>query len=96
MTNKIKQTTLILQKQLGEITLKNLQDNKVYESLFELKGVIEDYLKMLNHNKFPIYVKTKKFDEAIKSFELQIRKHHEKSKSHNRESLRHKPLADID
>jgi ribosomal subunit interface protein len=36
------------------------------------------------------------FDEAIKSFELQIRKHHEKSKSHDRETLRNKPLADID
>ena len=59
MANEIKQTTLILQKQLGELTLKNLQDIKVYESLFELKGIIEDYLKMLNHNKFPIYVKTK-------------------------------------
>ena len=34
------------------------------------------------------------FDEAIKNFELQIRKHHEKSKSHNRETLRNKPLAD--
>ena len=36
------------------------------------------------------------FDEAIKNFELQIRKHHEKSKSHDRETLRNKPLADID
>jgi ribosomal subunit interface protein len=36
------------------------------------------------------------FDEAIKNFELQIRKHHEKSKSHSRETLRNKPLADID
>jgi ribosomal subunit interface protein len=34
------------------------------------------------------------FDAAIKNFELQIRKHHEKSKSHNRETLRNKPLAD--
>ena len=36
------------------------------------------------------------FDEAIKGFELQIRKHHEKSKSHDRETLRNKPLADVD
>jgi ribosomal subunit interface protein len=36
------------------------------------------------------------FDEAIKNFELQIRKHHEKSKSHDRETLRNKPLADLD
>ena len=36
------------------------------------------------------------FDEAIKNFELQIRKHHEKSKSHSRETLRNKPLVDID
>jgi len=36
------------------------------------------------------------FDEAIKNFELQIRKHHEKSKSHDRETLRNKPLADVD
>lgn len=36
------------------------------------------------------------FDEAIKNFELQIRKHHERSKSHDRETLRNKPLADID
>lgn len=34
------------------------------------------------------------FDEAIKNFELQIRKHHERSKSHNRESLRNKPVLD--
>jgi ribosomal subunit interface protein len=33
------------------------------------------------------------FDAAIKNFELQIRKHHERSKSHNRETLRNKPLA---
>ena len=33
------------------------------------------------------------FDAAIKNFELQIRKHHEKSKSHSRETLRHKPVA---
>lgn len=32
------------------------------------------------------------FDAAIKNFELQIRKHHEKSKSHNRETLRKKPI----
>lgn len=32
------------------------------------------------------------FDEAIKSFELQIRKHHERSKSHSRETLRNRPL----
>jgi hypothetical protein len=31
------------------------------------------------------------FDEAIKNFELQIRKHHERSKSHNRETLRNRP-----
>ena len=30
------------------------------------------------------------FDAAVKNFELQIRKHHEKSKSHNRETLRKK------
>ncbi len=36
------------------------------------------------------------FDEAVKNFELQIRKHHERSKSHDRETLRNKPLADID
>jgi ribosomal subunit interface protein len=36
------------------------------------------------------------FDEAIKSFELQIRKHHEKSKSHNRETLRNRPLEIIE
>jgi ribosomal subunit interface protein len=33
------------------------------------------------------------FDEAIKNFELQIRKHHERAKSHNRETLRNRPLA---
>ncbi len=32
------------------------------------------------------------FDAAIKNFELQIRKHHEKSKSHNRETLRNKSV----
>lgn len=31
------------------------------------------------------------FDAAIKNFELQIRKHHERSKSHNRETLRNQP-----
>ena len=36
------------------------------------------------------------FDAAIKNFELQIRKHHEKSKSHNRETLRNKPVVIID
>lgn len=36
------------------------------------------------------------FDEAVKSFELQIRKHHEKSKSHNRETLRNMSLAEVD
>lgn len=34
------------------------------------------------------------FDVAIKSIELQIRKIHEKNKSHNRETIRTKPLAD--
>lgn len=34
------------------------------------------------------------FDVAIKSIELQIRKIHEKSKSHGRESIRTMPLAD--
>ena len=33
------------------------------------------------------------FDAAIKNFELQIRKHHEKSKSRSRETLRHKPVV---
>jgi ribosomal subunit interface protein len=33
------------------------------------------------------------FDAAIKNFELQIRKHHERSKSHNRETLRNQPIA---
>jgi ribosomal subunit interface protein len=33
------------------------------------------------------------FDDAIKNFELQIRKHHERSKSHSRETLRNHPLA---
>ena len=33
------------------------------------------------------------FDEAIKSFELQIRRHHERTKSYNRETLRNRPLA---
>ena len=32
------------------------------------------------------------FDAAVKNFELQIRKHHEKSKSHSRETLRNKPV----
>ena len=36
------------------------------------------------------------FDAAIKNFELQIRKHHEKSKSHDRETLRNKPVVIID
>ena len=36
------------------------------------------------------------FDAAIKNFELQIRKHHERSKSHNRETLRNMPLAEVD
>jgi ribosomal subunit interface protein len=36
------------------------------------------------------------FDDAVKSFELQIRKHHEKSKSHNRETLRNMSLAEVD
>jgi len=34
------------------------------------------------------------FDVAIKNIELQIRKIHEKSKSHGRESIRTMPLAD--
>jgi hypothetical protein len=33
------------------------------------------------------------FDSAIKNFELQIRKHHEKSKSHNRQTLRNMPIV---
>ena len=33
------------------------------------------------------------FDGAIKNFELQIRKHHERSKSHSHETLRNQPLA---
>jgi ribosomal subunit interface protein len=33
------------------------------------------------------------FDDAIKNFELQIRKHHERSKSRSRETLRNRPLA---
>jgi len=33
------------------------------------------------------------FDDAIKNFELQIRKHHERSKSHSHETLRNRPLA---
>ena len=36
------------------------------------------------------------FDAAIKNFELQIRKHHEKSKSRSRETLRHKPVVIVD
>lgn len=32
------------------------------------------------------------FDAAVKNFELQIRKHHEKSKSHSRETLRNKSV----
>lgn len=36
------------------------------------------------------------FDEAVKNFELQIRKHHERSKSHNRATLRNMPLAETD
>jgi ribosomal subunit interface protein len=32
------------------------------------------------------------FDAAVKNFEPQIRKHHEKSKSHSRETLRNKPV----
>ena len=34
------------------------------------------------------------FDEAIKSFDLQVRKYHEKSKSYNRDTLRHKPVKE--
>ena len=33
------------------------------------------------------------FDAAIKSFELQLRKYHEKTKSKNRETLRHKEVV---
>ena len=33
------------------------------------------------------------FDAAIKNFELQIRKHHERAKSHSRESLRNMPIV---
>ena len=33
------------------------------------------------------------FDSAIKNFELQIRKHHERSKSHGRQSLRNMPVV---
>jgi ribosomal subunit interface protein len=33
------------------------------------------------------------FDSAIKNFELQIRKHHERAKSHSRESLRNMPVV---
>ena len=33
------------------------------------------------------------FDEAIKNFELQIRKYHERSKVHSRETLRNRALA---
>ena len=36
------------------------------------------------------------FDGAIKNFELQIRKHHERSKSHNRETIRHKEVIVTD
>jgi ribosome-associated translation inhibitor RaiA len=36
------------------------------------------------------------FDGAIKNFELQIRKHHERSKSHNRETLRRKEVIVTD
>jgi len=34
------------------------------------------------------------FDEAIKSFDLQVRKYHVKSKSYNRDTLRHKPVKE--
>ena len=34
------------------------------------------------------------FDEAIKSFDLQVRKYHEKSKSYNSDTLRHKPVKE--
>lgn len=33
------------------------------------------------------------FDSAIKNFELQIRKHHERAKSHGRETLRNMPIV---
>ena len=33
------------------------------------------------------------FDAAIKNFELQIRKHHERSKSHDRKTLRNMPIV---
>ena len=33
------------------------------------------------------------FDTAIKNFELQIRKHHERAKSHGRETLRNMPIV---
>ena len=33
------------------------------------------------------------FDEAVKNFELQIRKHHERSKSHNRQTLLNMPIV---
>jgi len=33
------------------------------------------------------------FDAAIKNFELQIRKHHERSKSHSRQTLRNMPIV---
>ena len=33
------------------------------------------------------------FDAAIKNFELQIRKHHERAKSHGRKSLRNMPIV---
>jgi ribosomal subunit interface protein len=36
------------------------------------------------------------FDVAIKNFELQIRKHHERAKDFNRKSLRNMPLASAD
>lgn len=33
------------------------------------------------------------FDSAIKNFELQIRKHHERAQSHGRETLRNMPIV---
>ena len=33
------------------------------------------------------------FDAAIKNFELQIRKHHERAKSHSRQTLRNMPIV---
>lgn len=33
------------------------------------------------------------FDVAVKNFELQIRKHHERAKSHGRETLRSMPIV---